>query len=109
MTDIPKSSKKQIPDAVLRKVESMDPVNQAAFLDEFNKKRKSGFMAFVLLIFFGLHYAYLGRIWITLIYWLTFGGLGIWFVIDLFRVLGMVRERNKTFAINVLRDIQILN
>ena len=74
MTDIPKSSKKQIPDAVLRKVESMDPVNQAAFLDEFNKKRKSGFMAFVLLIFFGLHYAYLGRIWITLIYWLTLAG-----------------------------------
>ncbi len=98
----------QIPDAIKAKLQSMTPLNQSAFVAEFNRKRKSTLLAFVLLWILGLHYAYLGKWWMTLIFWITFGGLFIWWFIDLFRVFGMVRDYNKTVAFNVLKDIQAL-
>ena len=104
-----KSIQKEIPEAVFRKLEGMEPLTQEAFVAEFNKKKKSPFMASVLGFFLGLHYAYVGRVWMTVVFWLTCGGLMIWWFIDLFRVTGMVREYNKSIAITVLRDIQILH
>ena len=104
---ISKSIKKQIPPAVLQKVEGMEPINQEAFVAEFKRKMKSPMLC-SLLELVGLHYAYVGKWVLTLAFWFTAGGLGIWFLIDLFRVGGMVREYNKSVALTVLKDIQVL-
>ena len=109
MIHLSDSLKKQIPDAVFQKLESMDETARHAFVEEFSRKKKSPALAFWLLLPFGMHYAYAGRVWLTLIFLITFGGFGIWWFIDLFRVWGMVRERNRSIAIQVLRDIQVLN
>jgi len=98
---------KQIPEAVQRKVAAMDEINQEAFLSEFKKKCKSSNVACFFWLF-GFHYAYFGKWMIFIIFWLTCGGFGIWWLIDIFRLHGMVRDHNKTAAIDVLRDIQIL-
>jgi hypothetical protein len=107
MNDLPASLRKQVPDAVLRKLDEMDESARLGFAEEFGRKKKSPLLAF-LLVGAGLHYAYLGRVWLTLFFLLTMGGFGIWWLIDLFRVFGMVRERSRSVAIQVLRDIQVL-
>ena len=107
MIDIPKSLKRQIPEAVQRKLAAMDEINQETFLSEFKKKCKSPNVACVLWLF-GFHYAYFSKWLICIVFWFTFGGFGIWWLIDLFRLNGMVRDHNKTAAIDVLKNIQVL-
>ncbi len=110
MSELPENIRRQIPEAVLRRLDSLDPLTQEAFLTEFKKKKKSGFVAFLLWwLFPAWHYFYVGKVWVNLLFWITFGGLGIWWVIDLFRLSGLVREYNKTVAIGVLKEIEFLN
>jgi len=42
----------------------------------------------------GCHYAYLGRWGMQVLFWITAGGLGLWALIDLFRIPGLVRRHN---------------
>lgn len=44
--------------------------------------------------FFGVHYFYLNKPLTNIIYWLTLGGLGIWAIVDLFRIPAMVKAMN---------------
>ena len=88
----------------------MDELTQKAFLAEFRKKRKSTFIASWLMLFIPcFHYFYLGKIWLNLIFWGTLGGFGLLWLIDVFRLGGMVREYNKSVAICVLKQIHFLN
>ncbi|MEI8294987.1 MAG: NINE protein [Alphaproteobacteria bacterium] len=85
----------------------MDELNQAAYIGEFKKKKKSTLVGY-LLLGGGVHYMYLGKFWLFLLFIFTGGGCLVWFLIDLFRIPSMVRTYNKTIALDVLRDIQIL-
>ena len=107
MNHLPASLRNQVPESVQRKLEEMDEAAQLGFAEEFGRMKKSVPLAF-LLVSAGMHYAYLGRVWLTLLFFLTFGGFGIWWFVDMFRVFGMVRDRNRSIAIQVLRDIQVL-
>jgi len=110
MIDIPNSIRRQLPEAVIRKLSTMDELTQEAFVAEFRKKRKSTFIAsWLMLLIPCFHYFYLGKVWLNLIFWGTMGGFGLWWLVDVFRLGGMVREYNKTVAIGVLKEIQFLN
>ena len=85
----------------------MDDINQQAFLIEFKKKMMSPFFVSVLAAV-GLHYFYLGKWLLGILFYVTSGGFIIWWLVDQFRIRGMVREYNQTVAISVLKDIQIL-
>lgn len=52
-------------------------------------------LAYLLWFFFGLHYAYLGKWFTQLLYIVTIGGLGVWAIVDLFRIPSMVSKYNK--------------
>lgn len=56
-------------------------------------KKDTG-VAYLCWFFFGVHYFYLNKPLTNIIYWLTLGGLGIWAIIDLFRIPTMVQARN---------------
>lgn len=107
MNSLPEPIRSQIPESVQRKLSEMDESAQLAFGEEFLKRRKSPLVAFFLLNAC-FHYAYLGRVWLNVVFLLTCGGMFIWWIADFFRVWGMVREKNRSIAIEVLRDIQIL-
>jgi len=64
-----------------------------------SKNVKSVGIAYFLWFFFGLHYAYLGKWGIQILYWLTMGGFGIWALIDLFTM------SNKVFNYNVAKGL----
>lgn len=58
------------------------------------KKIKEVSTAYILLILLGAHYAYLGKWGVQILFWLTFGGLGIWWLIDLFTLRSKVKQYN---------------
>lgn len=69
---------------------------------------KSVGTAYLCWCFFACHYAYLGKWKTQILFWCTFGGLGIWTLIDLFRVGGMVNKHNAVIAeqIQVIEDAE---
>lgn len=79
------------------------PVNtQALVWRDYESRKKSGLIAYILWLLFGFHYIYLGRIGLQLIYWLTFGGFGFWAIIDLFRMPGMVGRKNEAILLEAI-------
>jgi len=69
--------------------------DQPSRLSEGPKKSKPvAFMLWILLGLFGGHRYYLGRTGSGILMTLTIGGLGLWWLIDLFRLSGMVDRRN---------------
>ena len=61
---------------------------------ELQGEIKSKGTAFLMYWFLGAHYAYLGKWGIQLAYWFTLGGLGVWLMVDLFRIGGLVKRYN---------------
>jgi len=82
---------------------------QGMFLEEYRRKQKQTGLTYLFWFLLGFHYIYLGKIGWQILYWLTFAGLGIWAIIDLFRIPGMVRNYNKDVSMDVLRDLKIMN
>lgn len=52
-------------------------------------------MAYIMWFLIGAHYAYLGKWGLQILYWITLGGLGLWALVDLFRIPGMVKDHNE--------------
>jgi len=92
---------------VRNEVSSLAAERQEEFVEEYRRKAKSGGMALFLWIF-GLHYAYIGKWGIFLLFLFTMGGFFIWWLIDIFRVVGMVRNHNKDVAVDVLRNMKTI-
>ena len=61
---------------------------------ELQGEIKSKGTAYLMYWFLGAHYAYLGKWGIQFAYWLTLGGLGMWIIVDLFRIGGLVKKYN---------------
>ena len=58
-------------------------------------KIKSTGTAYLLWFFLGIHYAYLGKWGLQILYWFTLGGFGVWTLIDLFTMSDKVNKYNK--------------
>lgn len=63
---------------------------------------KSSGTAWIMYLFLGCHYAYLGKWGVQLAYWFTLGGLGLWMFIDMFRLGGLVKKHNN----NIYQQIE---
>lgn len=61
-------------------------------------KMKSTGTAYACWFFLGCHYAYLGKWGVQILYWITLGGVGIWAIIDLFRMGSLVDGHNAIIA-----------
>jgi hypothetical protein len=61
---------------------------------ELQDSIKSSGTAYALYWFFGAQYGYQGKWGTQLLYWFTLGGLGVWMLIDLFRIGGMIKRYN---------------
>lgn len=57
-------------------------------------KLKSTGTAYLFFLLLGAHYAYLGKWGLQILFWVTFGGAGIWWIIDLFTISGKVEKYN---------------
>ncbi len=106
---VPESISKNLPSAVKSSLNTMTPQQQEEFLEEYKRRAKSVGVAYLLWFLFGFHYAYL-RSWGTqVLYWITFGGFFIWMFIDLFRLSGVVQNRNRDIAMDTMREIKAIS
>lgn len=105
---IPDSLRRQIPAMVASELDAMDDAAYDGWAEEYARRRKSGLVAFICALF-GVHYAYLGRWGLFLLYLVTVGGFFMWWFVDLFRVTGLVAESNRDVAVDVLRDLRAVS
>ncbi|HET7855353.1 MAG TPA: hypothetical protein VFL41_02740 [Gaiellaceae bacterium] len=78
-----------------------------AFFEEYDRRRRSKGWAWVTW-FIGWHFVYLyGRWGLNVLYFLAFGiTLGIWWLIEGFKLPRRLKERNADIAIAVMRDLR---
>jgi hypothetical protein len=94
-----------LPAMVRNELARLSAQKQQEFLEEYDRNKKSVGFAYLLWFFLGWHYAYQRKWGIQFLYWFTVGGVGIWALIDIFRVPGMIRGYNKDRAIDVMRNL----
>lgn len=57
---------------------------------------------------FSVHYFYLKRPLLNLLYWCSLGGLGLWFFIDLFRIPFLIDQYNEKISMETLNEAKQL-
>lgn len=82
----------------------LTPDQQRAFLWRYRAQAKSQLVALAFLPF-GWHYLYLRKRGLQVLFWLTLGGLAAWWVLDFFRIRGLVRDYNRRVAMHVMRAL----
>ena len=99
---IPREVLDDLADAVWAEVIKLPAVSQQWFVSEFRNRRKSKSVAYLLAFALGAHYLYLGERKTQFTFWLTGGGMGIWAILDLWRIPKLVREKNRQIAKELL-------
>lgn len=101
MADLPR-------DALIEKAyQQLGQGDQRLFDQTYQRRAKSTTTAYVLWFFLGWHYAYLDQWGMQVLYWFSFGGLGIWALVDLFRIGGLVDNANREIALQVLQHVKL--
>ncbi|HLT02921.1 MAG TPA: hypothetical protein VK001_12115 [Geminicoccaceae bacterium] len=104
---IPAEIAESLPQSVRKELATMSKAEQEAFAKSFRAKSASLVMAYLASLIYG-HYVLLGRwamsgwMWFSLFVGSTIGV--IWWLIDLVRMPGMVREHNHKVALDLLRQ-----
>ena len=105
---IPQSILDKLTPMIRQQLVQMDATQQEQFVHDFRRKSKSMGIAYLFWFLFGLHYAYLGKWTLQILFWLTAGGLFVWALIDLFPIPKLVRDHNEDVASDVLRNIKAM-
>jgi len=98
-----------LPPSVQHTVAQMDTQSQNAFFNEFERKRKKVSIGYLIWMVCGLHYFYVKKAGLQVAFYLTVGGLGVWWFVDLFRMPGIVRDYNEQAAREALQTLSIGN
>jgi len=53
----------------------------------------------------GLHYLYLGKGGLQILYWITFGGFGVWAIVDIFTMSSKVDNVNNP----IFQDLKLID
>jgi len=93
---------------IQKKFRELNSKQQKIFISEFERRKKSVGISYLLWFFVGWHYAYLKKWGWLILYILTVGGFFVWALIDLFRISKMVEQYNNDVALEILRDISIM-
>ncbi len=105
---IPDSIVKSLPAMVRNELVKLSAQKQEEFVEEFRRKSKSVGTGYLLWFLLGCHYLYVGKWAIQIIFWLTLGGLWVWWLVDLFRVPRLVGDYNKDVSVDVLRNLKTI-
>jgi len=92
--------------AVLSKLP--EDVQLLAMRDYGNREKSTG-TAYLAWFFLGFHYLYLKQWAAQIAFWLTLGGLGMWWFLDVFRVAGLVNRKNEEIAMEVMVQYKLIS
>ncbi|HET9926301.1 MAG TPA: TM2 domain-containing protein [Methylomirabilota bacterium] len=101
---IPREIASSLSRAVREQLAYLTPDEQRAFLWRYRAQAKSPLVALMFLPL-GWHYLYLRKRGLQVLFWLTLGGLAVWWVSDLFRIRRLVRDYNRRVAGHIMRAL----
>ncbi len=99
----------KIPAVVRDSLAELTAEQQDRFIAQYDSRAKSVGVAYTLFLLLGAHYAYFGRWGLQAIWWLTLGGLGVWALIDLFRIPKLSARYNDEVATLAMRTVKVLS
>lgn len=108
-TTLPALRRENLPTSILDSVNELPEVLQQEFLQEYQYRNRwisLGYLSMLIPPFIGVHYLYLRRFFLQILFWITGGGFGIWWLIDIFRMPEMVMKENGKIAEKILKKIQ---
>lgn len=79
---------------------------KAAFVGQYSTRKRSMPLMVALSIIFPIQLFFLGRVILGIIFLLTGGGFGVWYVIEWFLTPGRVRDYNDKVASDVLASVK---
>lgn len=98
----------KFPFIVENRLDEMDAFQRRAFMDEYNRRRKSVFVGYILLIPLGWHYAYVKKWGVQILCLFTLWGFLLWWIIDWFRLPSIISRYNKDLAVKILTEMSII-
>ena len=102
---IPALAHSDLKPQILSALRQLSTHDQMLFLNHYNRKKiNSGWAQ--LFALFAVHYAYLRKPLTQLIFWMTAGGVGIWYLYDLFTIQDKVAKENEFIALEALDDVK---
>ena len=101
---IPREIASSLSRTVREQLAYLTPDEQRAFLWRYRAQAKSPLVALMFLPL-GWHYLYLRKRGLQVLFWLTLGGLAVWWVSDLFRIRRLVRDYNRRVAGHIMRAL----
>ncbi|PKQ63740.1 TM2 domain-containing protein [Raineya orbicola] len=100
----------RLPSMVKNELAKLPAQKQEEFVEEYKRKAKSVGIAYLfLIVILAMHYGYLRKWGLQIVFWLTGGGFFIWWLIDLFRLPGLVKNYNKDIAIDTMRNLKAMS
>jgi len=107
MGTIPPSISQNLTPLLRQELGRLDLPHQEQFIEDFRRRRKSTGLGYICWLF-GLHYAYLGKWALQLLFWFTLAGLFIWWIIDAFRLPHLIHNENQDLSADILRNIRAI-
>ncbi|MFP9117176.1 TM2 domain-containing protein [Flavobacterium sp. RNTU_13] len=98
----------RFPLIVENRLYEMDALQRRAFMDEYDRRRKSVLVGYLLLIPLGWHYAYVKKWGIQVLCWFTLWGFLLWWLIDWFRIPSIINRYNKDLSIKIMTEISLI-
>lgn len=97
-----------IPDKARPAVMELSDQQKATFLSDYNRRKRSVVLMLLLALFFPIQLFFLGRIGLGILFLITGGGFGVWYVIEWFLTPGRVRKYNESLAMQIVQDLQTM-
>jgi len=91
-----------LPPAAGPAFQNLTEEQKVAFSAEYSRRKRSLALMMVLAILFPIQLFFLGRVGLAVLFLLTGGGLGIWYVIEWFLTPGRVRDYNTGIANEII-------
>ncbi len=95
-----------LPPQTLAGYQELTPEQQEVFSAHYTSRKRNTALMVLLSIFFPIQLFLVGKIGLGILFWLTGGGLGVWYVIEWFLTPGRVRDYNTRVAADTLNLIK---
>jgi len=86
--------------------QELNDKQKAAFVAEYNNRKRGLAVMMVLAFLFPIQLFFLGKLGLAVLFLLTGGGLGIWYVVEWFLTPGRVRDYNANVANEIILRYQ---
>ena len=96
------------PPAVQSAISNMTDEQKTTFQNSYDQQKKNKKLLVILSILFPIQLFLFGKTGLGVVFWLTFGGVGIWWIIEIFRTPKKVDEFNDQLALKIASQIKSL-